>query len=607
MHSRTTLILAILALLLAQAGFALLTQNPAIDGQLTGPDPYMRLHRVMALYGSGAWYDAYDFRTNAPFGEQLHWTRLLDAILYAGAWIGSAVTGFQRALLSWGVLLGPVTLFLLVPVWSWGTRKLLSPAAFILSLVLIVLLPVLNTVFLLGRPDHHGLLAFFFLSMIAIFLRLATGLSGRRGALMAGVVAGIALWVSVEALIAATFFGAVLALLWVWRGESYGRYISAYLLGFLVAIAVSLALERPPDQWLSPFYERISVVHLYLAGVLAATWFSAIAVARRWPIPQGRACRIAVLTAVGLLTVLALAMVFPKFFQGPLVDFRSPVFDAWLRDNTEVQPNWPIDPSSLNLFLINMGPAIVALGYISLCWKSATAERRNVFAALLLGFAIYLPLALYQVRWTSYVQELTLLPFVMTFVGVWRWKGAVKVAGRSFPLRSLAAALIAISPFLASAIVVGSGGASTRGVAEGPHQNCDRVAISDYLSQTHKGGAGDDILFTYSFWGSEMVWRTPYSVVGAPYGNTQSLSDTEILLTAPSDAVAAEVVGRRGIDLIMICTVYFENAKYGIGGSTFFSRLTEDTPSWLAPVNLPENLAPTYRLYRVRAEMLPRR
>ncbi|MCZ6587552.1 MAG: hypothetical protein O7B24_06370 [Alphaproteobacteria bacterium] len=606
MHSRTTLVIAILVLGLVQTVFVLVTQNPGLDGQLIGPDGYMRLRRVMNLYETGNWYDAFDLRTNAPFGEQLHWTRLLDSILFAGAWVGSAVAEFPRALQAWGVIVGPATLLLLVPVWSWGTRSLLSPTGFVLSLAVLVLLPVLNAVFLLGRPDHHGLLALSFISMLAIFVRLAVGLSQERGALVAGVIAGVALWISVEALVAATFFGTALALLWVWRGDSYGRYISFYSVSLLATVTLSLAIERPPDQWLSPFYERISVVHWFLVGSLAATWFSVNAISRRLPIAPGRWRRIALLVTVGLLTMLAVALVFPKFFQGPLVDFRSPVFNEWLRNNTGARPAWPTDRSSLGMFLANLGPAFIALSYIGFYWKSASAERRSVFAILLLGYAIYLPLALYQARWSSYVQVLTLLPLVMALVGVWQWKGAIVFAGRAVPLRSLLATVIATGPLIAAVFVAGTGNASTQDFAIRLNHGCDRRAISEYLSQTHKGGAADDILLTYIFWGSELVWRTPYSVVGAPYGNTRSLGDTEILFNAPSDTAAADVIRHRGIDLILICTDYFENRKYATGGSTFFNRLTERPPAWLSPVGLPEHLVPTFRLYRVQAEKLPR-
>jgi asparagine N-glycosylation enzyme membrane subunit Stt3 len=188
MHGRTTLLLAIFVVFLVQAAFALASQTPALNGQLTGPDAYMRLHRVMVLFETGNWYGAFNLRTNAPFGEQLHWTRPLDSILFAGTWIGSAVTDFPGALLAWGVIIGPATLFLLVPIWSWGTRTLLSPGAFILSLAVIAIMPLLNGVFLFGRPDHHGLLALSFLSVLAIFVRLATGQSRARSALVAGVI-----------------------------------------------------------------------------------------------------------------------------------------------------------------------------------------------------------------------------------------------------------------------------------------------------------------------------------------------------------------------------------------------------------------------------------
>ena len=120
MHSRNTILLAVFITLAVQTIVVFAFQNPVLDGQMNGADSYMRLHRVLNLYEHGNWYDAFDFRTNAPYGDLIHWTRLLDSILFAGAWIGSAVTDFPRALFAWGVLIGPVLLLALVPIWSWG-------------------------------------------------------------------------------------------------------------------------------------------------------------------------------------------------------------------------------------------------------------------------------------------------------------------------------------------------------------------------------------------------------------------------------------------------------------------------------------------------------
>ena len=69
MHSRNTVLLAIGITLAVQTIFLFVFQNPVLDGHLNGPDSYMRLRRVLHLYEAGNWYDAFDLRTNAPYGE----------------------------------------------------------------------------------------------------------------------------------------------------------------------------------------------------------------------------------------------------------------------------------------------------------------------------------------------------------------------------------------------------------------------------------------------------------------------------------------------------------------------------------------------------------
>jgi hypothetical protein len=131
-------------------------------------------------------------------------------------------------------------------------------------------------------------------------------------------------------------------------------------------------------------------------------------------------------------------------------------------------------------------------------------------------------------------------------------------------------------------------------------------AVSAFLTGSYEGRRGNDILFTYLNWGSEIVWRTPYSVVGAPYTNLASLTDTSKLFHATSDADAAEIVRQRGIDQILVCTGSFEQYPGG-GAANLHNRLVDRSPPpWLDPVELPAHLAPAFRLYRVNPEALPR-
>ena len=80
---------------------------PVLDGALGDADAYMRLSRVLHLHDSGTWFDPREPRINPPDGHVQHWTRPLDALLLAGAWLLQPFLGFERALHLWGVLISP--------------------------------------------------------------------------------------------------------------------------------------------------------------------------------------------------------------------------------------------------------------------------------------------------------------------------------------------------------------------------------------------------------------------------------------------------------------------------------------------------------------------
>ena len=106
-------------LVLMQALLALTGIVPVLDGGLADSDAYMRLVRVLQLHDSGAWFDPREPRINPPEGHIQHWTRPLDALLLAGAWLLQPVFGFARALHLWGVLISPALLGLAVVAIAW--------------------------------------------------------------------------------------------------------------------------------------------------------------------------------------------------------------------------------------------------------------------------------------------------------------------------------------------------------------------------------------------------------------------------------------------------------------------------------------------------------
>jgi hypothetical protein len=134
----------------------------------------------------------------------------------------------------------------------------------------------------------------------------------------------------------------------------------------------------------------------------------------------------------------------------------------------------------------------------------------------------------------------------------------------------------------------------------------DWAAMGEFLTRyAPRSGAEAGprrILFTYQFIGPEIVWRTPLRVVGAPYGNGESIRDSFAIFGAKTDNIAGRVIDRRGIDLVLYSRTESENAAYrGSGGpDTLLNRIENGrAPDWLAPVPLPDGLSRDFRLFRV--------
>ena len=78
-----------------------------LDGTLLDTDAYMRLNRVVNLHEGGAWYDPTYPRINPPEGHVQHWTRPLDALLFAGAWLLEPSSAFATRSMRWASCSAP--------------------------------------------------------------------------------------------------------------------------------------------------------------------------------------------------------------------------------------------------------------------------------------------------------------------------------------------------------------------------------------------------------------------------------------------------------------------------------------------------------------------
>ena len=166
-----------------------------------------------------------------------------------------------------------------------------------------------------------------------------------------------------------------------------------------------------------------------------------------------------------------------------------------------------------------LGPAVIAVIYALHRLRRGNQTERQLMALFLLGIACFVPLTMAAIRWAAYAQALAWLPWTLVTLAIFNANPRITIAGQLVRLRAPAAGVFLIAPFLFAAAIAPRIPSQS---AVGLH--CDWHQMAAYLSQRHATTEGSEkLLLTDIFRGPALVWSTPFNVVGAPYGNAQSL------------------------------------------------------------------------------------
>lgn len=598
MHRRFVLLLALVVAIALQSLLGGFKETGSLDDRIVGPDSFMRLQRVIDLHTHGTWYNAHQSHINAPIGQTLHWTRPMDALIYACAAAISVATDFRTSVLISGIAISPLLMFAMILVWSWATRDLLDDTAFLLSIALLGLLHPFMLSFTLGRPDHHSLLMFLFVVQLAVLTKSALGKAGARHLALGGITCAGALWVSIEALIHLLLFGWVLCLFWLCQGGPYLKQLTVFLAAMAATLVVALAIERPPAMWFAVQYDRLSIVHVILVAAGAATWTALFHLSRLPAFRQDIGGRMMTITAGCAVPGAVMATLFPNFFTGPFTKSTSPLLDQWLDLIGEYQALVPVDRFTTSMFLAYLGPALIALAFTGLRWRSSGDAERRLHLLWLAGLAICVPLTLDAVRWSAYVQAVAWLPWTLAIIGLARHPWKVAFGRLRLPMNAIVTLALALGPVALSLAIL----PASKAEAEGVKPRCDWALASEYL-KSREDAPDSPIMLTHVLRGPEVAWRSGYRMANAPYHNNDSLKDTAVAFGADDIDVdvAWEVIRRRRVRYVLICPAERERGLYGNDRTlSLYTRLARrEAPDWLREIDLPPALTEAYRLYRV--------
>lgn len=574
---------------------------PVFDGALLGPDGYMRLVRIAELQSGTGWYESLIARSNAPYGDALHWTRPMDVIILMIATLASPFTDDAQALFFAGAVTSPIVAFFACIAMAWAARPVLGRDRSILAVIILLLQPGVLSYTMLGRADHHSLQFVAFILCIGATLRLLADRRSVRTAVVAGISYGAALWVSIELLLLIGLCQAMLAAVWLRRDRLFTR--NQVIVGgtFLAATLVSLFIERPIAGWFDIEYDRLSIVHVALAAIVTGFWLALYQNGHNKTHPTLRD-RLTVAGLSGIASLAVFGILFPDFFAGPFATVDPRILPIWHDQVAELKPLVPTDMKSFGRFLFFIGaglPCLVFLGYILWRERAHPASLRWAFLAIVLG--VYFVLSLKHLRFAPFAEIATVWALAEMVGRLMAWSEHVLTGARQFAVKCGATFIIILGALMSGTFVLA---VTPDKAVDTAQPECEVSNIAGLLNDRGGLGATPTVVGGLLDHGPEILYRTPHSVVGAPYHrNGDGIWDSYRLLAATNDAESQTIAQRRNIGIILVCPSIAERRFYidEKEPNRLYNRLLDDNPpAWLTPVPIDRDAASGFRIYTVR-------
>ncbi len=598
--------------------------TPFFDGMLADPDAYMRLNRVHHLWESGAWFDPVFPRISPPHGLAQHWTKPMDVLLLAGALLAAPFVGFEAGLHWWGVIIGPVMLLPAVLAIVWAATPLVRRDRLWLVGVFFVTQPALLMTFLVGRPDHNCLLILLFVAYVGLTIRIVLEPHRKMMAGLAGVVAALALWVSMETLLFVVVGIAVPGLFWVaGLAPRLSRAMLVHAASLVATLAVSLLVERGFGRLTQIEFDQTSLAHLILFCLNLAFWAAIAGAQNQVALSRGLVGRIAVASGSAAIVVAAIWAIVPGFFESPLSQVDELYRSVRLVNIAEIQPivRWsdltgPRAATGIGHLFLWLGAAAVAIpGLIWALTQRLAPVWRGWLVIALMG-AVFIPLSIAQVRWVAYAESMLVIPYAAAVGAGLAWITRLPVAGPLLVLpRAVAVAFACTWSFIPATVVsaleegkaadaAASSQESAGTGAADADESCPLPALSRVLADPTGLGDRPRRVMAFVDFGPELLYRTPHSVFSIPNHRYQpGFTATYEAMTADSPDRAGKILRDYGVDLLVVCPEWpLEAAFYGSDGGPgmFYGQLLSgQVPPFLEPVALPDDLVGRFAVYRI--------
>ena len=588
-------------LLLLHTLFVIHGNSPILEGSLLGTDSYMHLNRVLALVENGDWYNSLFLRSNAPYGEELHWTRLFDIILLTGAGIFLPFLPLNEALHLWGVLVSPILQGVALVGLLWGISPYLSKQHLVLAGGLFVLQPAIFGYCMAGKADHHSLILALLMWLQACTLRLLLTPSQKKLCISAGILGGLLIWTSIEGFIGLAISLTTLIASWGMYGKEFSKKGMLFATGLVLTATLVLAIERPWTGWVIQEYDRFSIVHLTALVLIWFFWAMIYVLQDHLRFSLNRTLRFSFIPFGILIACLIQWTLFPDFFLGPHANMDPRVISLHWNHIIETQPLISINPFWVGPLFFYLGIAFLGIPHlVAILSRTLPPTQRRFWNHIGITLLILTPIAILQVRSAIFAAAWLVVPYSDFLLQL----GAKvnNIISKAFYQRLIQMILVFIGciGFAAIGAVIMD---HEDTFPKATHGECPIAQLTDYLNGSDLLVGEKKTILTFVNFGPELLYRTPHNVLSTPYHrNMSSVIDTNAIMQAKTDGEALSIIRSRKIDLILLCPNSGERGFYSseTGEAKFYDNLIAgQLPKWIRPLSLPPGISEHFRLFAI--------
>lgn len=560
-------------------------------------DGYWHLARTRDLYFFGNTYTTTLLRSNAPYGERIHWTSAFDLLLYAGARFLSFFVDFNLALLWWSIILNPFLHALTFLILFWGLRDLMGNLRASIFGILFTFQLYIFGLFDMGVPDHHGAQIFLFSMFLALIVKSVLN-DNRKLFAISGTIGGISLWFGIENISIVLIVISFLGIMWILEGNTYQSKNILFSFALLTTISITIFFDTKPDEIMMAVYDRASIVHVFLFLIITSFW-AIVTFFSKWNnFLKNKNIRIIAATTGAIACILLMRILFANFFLNPISDVNPVIKLIYLNQTSEFTGLFSEGHSNIEYvyFLFRL-PAVPIGIYLALKKHS---KEKIVWIFITMINIFYIVFSALMSRIIPYSIICSLIPISYTISQFYLFI-TEKISPVYYRIARTTFIFACGFSFIVPTIIFSN------------KQPDILLYNKDFLSQVCRY-LNDEKFFeqkpkrilTSIYLGPLIFYKTQHEVIGTPsHRNVSGILDTYHIMNAQKENDAHAIIHRRGIQFILI-----GRPKDGIGDYFIDNIKTSDEifhhqlwkgniPYWLKVYPVPKSLEGKIKIFRV--------